>query len=145
MSFTHNTLRPLATDAARELNVPGEDGDTFGVDRAEVGVLKEFGEKGLRRLLKRHDGVRLEVEVRLEVLGDLADEALERTLPNEKVGRLLILADLAERNGARAVAVRLLHATTRGPRLAGCLGGKLLAGRLAAGGLARGLLRAGHR
>ena len=38
----------------------------------------------------------------------------------------------------------LLHAASRRCRLAGSLGGKLLAGRLAASGLACGLLSAGH-
>ena len=57
VSFTHNALRPLATDPARKLNILGHDRDALGVDRAEVGVLEERGEVGLRRLLKRHDGV----------------------------------------------------------------------------------------
>ena len=133
-------LRALATDAARELDVLREDGDTLGVDRAEVGVLEERGEVGLGCLLERHDGVRLEPKVSLEVLGHLADEALERELPNKKLGRLLILADLAERNGARPEAVRLLHATGG---LACRLRCELLAGRQATHGLARGLLCAG--
>ena len=137
-------LRALATDAARELDVLGEDGDTLGVDRAEVGVLEETDEVRLRRLLERHDGRGLEAEVRLEVLGDLADEALERELAEEELGRLLVATDLTERDSARAVAVGLLHAAGSRGGLAGCLGGERLAGRLAAGRLARGLLRAGH-
>ena len=144
VSFTHNALRPLATDPARKLNILGHDRDTLGVDRAEVGVLEELGEVGLRCLLERHDGVRLEAKVSLEVLGHLADEALEREFSNEELGRLLILANLAERNGARPEAVRPLDATGRGRRLEGCFRGELLAGRLATGGLACGLLGAGH-
>ena len=42
------------------------------VDGAEVGVLEEPHEVGLRRLLQREDGGGLEAEVRLEVLRDLA-------------------------------------------------------------------------
>ena len=142
--FTHNALRPLAADPAGKLDILGHDRDALAVDRAEVGVLEERGEIGLRRLLKRHDGVRLEAEVSLEILGHLADEALERKLPKEKLGRLLILADLAERNGARPEAVRLLHTTGRGRRLACCLRRELPTGCLAARRLARGLLRASH-
>jgi len=137
-------LRALATDAARELDVLGEDGDTLGVDRAEVGVLEETDEVRLGRLLERHDGRRLKAEVRLEVLGDLADEALERELAEEELGRLLVATDLTERDSSRAVAVGLLHAAGSRGGLAGCLGGERLAGRLAAGRLTRGLLRAGH-
>ena len=57
------------------------------------------------------------------------------------VGRAVArLTDLPERDGARAVAVRLHDAA----QFAGGLGRELLARRLAAGGLARGLLRASH-
>ena len=101
-------LRALATDAAVKLDVLGEDGHTLGVDGAEVGVLEESDEIGLRGLLETHDGRGLEAEVRLEVLGDLPHEVLERLLAQEKLRRLLVAADLAERHGAGAVAVVLL-------------------------------------
>jgi hypothetical protein len=50
------------------------------VDGAEVDVLEEPDEVGLRGLLQRGDGEALEPEVGLEVLGDLLDEALEGEL-----------------------------------------------------------------
>ncbi len=83
------------------------------MDRAEVGVLEEPDEVRLGGLLKRADGGRLEPEVGLEVLGDLPDQPLERQLPDEQVGRLLEPPDLPERDGARAVPVRLLDAALR--------------------------------
>lgn len=49
------------------------DGDTLGVDGAEVGVLEEGDEVRLDRLLERADGRALEAEVGLEVLSDFAD------------------------------------------------------------------------
>lgn len=49
------------------------DGDTLGVDGAQVGVLKEGDEVRLDGLLKGADGRGLEAEVGLEVLGDLTD------------------------------------------------------------------------
>eukprot|EP00962_Isochrysis_galbana_P034821 scaffold11852_cov106-Isochrysis_galbana.AAC.2 len=107
-------LSPLATDAAGQLDVLGHDGDALGVDGAQVGVLEE------------------------------AHKALERELADQELGRLLVPADLTERDGAWAVAVGLLDAACGRGRLAGGLGGQLLPGRLAAGGLARGLLGAGH-
>ena len=73
-------------DPAGELDVLRHDGHALGVDRAEVGVLEEADEVGLRGLLERRDGGRLEPEVGLEVLGDLADEALERELADEELG-----------------------------------------------------------
>ena len=114
----------------------GLDGDTLGVDGAEVGVLEKRDEVRFNRLLERADGGRLESEVRLEVLGDLANEALEGKLPDKELGRLLVATNLTESDGAGLVAVGLLHTTGRRGGLAGSLGGKLLAGGLATSGLA---------
>ena len=71
-------LGALATDTTSELDVLGHDGDALGVDGAEVGVLEEVHKVGLRRLLEGQDGVGLEAQVRLELLGHLPDEALKR-------------------------------------------------------------------
>ena len=72
-----NFLSTFTTDTAGKLDVLGHDGDTLGVDGAEVGVLEQRGQVRLGRLLQGHDGVRLEAQVRLEVLGHLAHKALE--------------------------------------------------------------------
>ena len=138
------SLCALTTDAAGKLDVLGEDGHTLGVDGGEVRVLEETNEVRLRGLLEGGNGGRLEAEVSLEVLGNLADEALEGELADEQLGGLLVLADLAEGDGAGAVAMGLLDAAGRGGALAGGLGGELLAGGLASGGLAGGLLGASH-
>ena len=137
-------LRALSTDAAGKLNVLGHDGDALGVDGAEVGVLEEANEVRLSGLLEGEDGGSLEAQVGLEVLGNLADQALERELADQELRRLLVAADLAKRDGSRAVAVRLLDAAGGGGRLAGRLGGELLAGSLSSGGLTGGLLGTGH-
>jgi hypothetical protein len=99
--------RTLSPKAAGELEVLGLDGDALGVNGSQVGVLEERDEVGLGGLLEGHDGRRLEAEVRLEVLGDLTDEPLERQLADEELGRLLVAPDLTKGDGARAVAVRL--------------------------------------
>jgi hypothetical protein len=130
------SLGALPADAAGELDVAGHDGDALGVDGAQVRVLEEADEVGLRGLLERQDGGALEAEVGLELLGNLADEALEGELADEQLGGLLVAADLAERDGARAVAVGLLDAAGGGGVLARRLGGELLAGR--PGGRGRG-------
>jgi len=46
----------------------------------------------------------------IQVLGDLAHEALEGKLADQKLGGLLVLADLAQRDRAGAVTVGLLDA-----------------------------------
>ena len=76
----HSHLRALSADTAGQLDVLGHDGNTLGVDGAEVGILEEANEVGLSGLLEGEDGRSLEAKVALEVLGDLADEALEREL-----------------------------------------------------------------
>jgi hypothetical protein len=106
--------RALATEAAGEGEVLRLDGDALGVDGGEVRVLEEGDEVRLGGLLERHDSGRLEAEVRLEVLRDLAHEPLERQLADEQLRRLLVATDLPERDRARAEAVGLLHTTSGG-------------------------------
>ena len=93
-------LRALATEAARKLDVLALDGDTLGVDGAEVGVLEQRDEVRLNGLLERADGRALEAEVGLEVLRDLTDETLEGELADEELSRLLVPTDLTESDGA---------------------------------------------
>jgi hypothetical protein len=112
------------------------DGDTLGVDGAEVGVLEERDEVSLNGLLESADGRRLEAEIRLEVLGDLTDETLEGQLADQELGRLLVATDLTESDGTGLVAVRLLDTTGRRGGLASSLGCQLLTGSLATSGLA---------
>ncbi|KAH9406477.1 hypothetical protein TYRP_013457 [Tyrophagus putrescentiae] len=99
-------LGALTTDAAGQLDVLGHDGDTLGVDGAQVGVLEEANQVGLAGLLQGHHGRRLEAQVGLEVLGDLADQALEGQLADEQLGRLLVATDLTEGDGAGAISGR---------------------------------------
>ncbi|KAL7429413.1 hypothetical protein ACHAXH_001792 [Discostella pseudostelligera] len=137
-------LRALSADAAGELNVLGHDGDTLGMDGAQVGVLEEANKVGLSSLLKGKDGRALESKITLEVLGDLTHETLEGKLADEQVRRLLVATDLTKRDGSGAVTVGLLDASGGGGGLASGLGGELLAGGFASGGLAGGLLGTSH-
>jgi hypothetical protein len=89
-------LRTLTTEAAGELDILGLDGNTLGVDGAQVGVLEEGDEVGLNGLLESADGGRLEAEIGLEVLGDLTDETLEGELADQELSRLLVTTDLTE-------------------------------------------------
>ena len=78
-------LRALAADAARELDVLGHDGHALGMDGAKVGVLEEADQVRLSGLLQGEHGGALEAKVGLEVLGDLADQALEGELADEEL------------------------------------------------------------
>lgn len=114
------------------------------MDGAQVRVLEESNKVGLGGFLEGEHGRALEAEVGLEVLGDLTDETLERELADEKLGGLLVAANLAKRDGTGAVTVRLLDSAGGGGRFARGLGGELLAGGFASGALASGLFGAGH-
>ena len=96
------------------------------MDGAKVGVLEEANEVRLSGLLEGENRRALEAEVSLELLSNLANQALERELADEELSGLLVSPDLAESDSAWAVPVGLLHAASGGGVLAGCLGGELL-------------------
>jgi hypothetical protein len=66
----------LAADAASQLDVAGLDAGAGGVDPAEVRVLEEADDVGLRRGLEGSDRLGLPAQAGAVVLGDLADEEL---------------------------------------------------------------------
>ncbi len=61
----HSGCYPVNTDRL--------DGDTLGMDGAQVGVLEQRDEVRLNRLLESTDGRGLESQVGLEVLGNLTN------------------------------------------------------------------------
>jgi len=116
------------------------------MNSGQVSIFEEGHEVGLASLLKSEDGRGLEAEVRLEVLSDFTNEALEGELANKEIRTLLVLSDFTESNGTRPETMRLLDATSRdrGGFLGGLLSGKLLSWGFATSRLASGLLGAGH-
>jgi len=54
---------PYAPDSSGELNILLHDGDTLGVDGAQIGVLKQVHQEGLGSLLERKDGLGLPAEL----------------------------------------------------------------------------------
>jgi len=124
-------LSPLATDTTSQLDVLWHDGDTLGVDSAQVGVLKQTNQVSLGSLLKSHDGRGLEAEIGLEVLGDFTDQTLEGELPDQKLGALLVTTDLSESDGSGPVPVGFLNSTGSWGALTSGLGGQLLSWGLA--------------
>ena len=70
-------LGTFTTDTPGQLDVLGHNGDTLGVDGAQVGVLEQSYEVGFGGLLQCEHSRALEAEIALVFLGDFADEALE--------------------------------------------------------------------
>ena len=137
-------LVALTTEAAGKLDILRLDGDTLGVDGAQVGVLEEGDEIRLDGLLESTDGGRLEAEIGLEILGNLTNQSLEGELADQKLSRLLVSSNLTESDGTGLVSVRLLDATGARGGLAGGLRSELLTRSLATSGLAGGLLGTSH-
>ena len=109
-----------------QLDVLGHDGDSLGVDGAQVGVLKQTNQVSLAGLLKSHDGRALEAQVGLEVLSDLSDQTLEGQLADQQLSGLLVTTDLSQSHGTGPVTMGLLHATGGWGAFAGSLGCELL-------------------
>jgi histone H3 len=70
-------LSTLSTNTPGQLNVFGHDGDTLGVNGAQVCVFEEADKVSFRSLLQGADGRTLETQISLEILGNLTDETLE--------------------------------------------------------------------
>ena len=68
---------PLAADPPGQLDILGHDGHPLGVDGTKVGVLEQTHQVRLASLLQGHHSRALEPQVRLEVLSNLSNEALE--------------------------------------------------------------------
>ena len=83
-------LGTFSADPPCQLDVLGHDGDTLGVDGAQVGVLKQANQVSLAGLLKSHHSRALEPQVSLEVLSNLTNEPLEGQLTDEQLRRLLV-------------------------------------------------------
>jgi hypothetical protein len=139
-----NSLSALTTDTTSQLNVLRHDGDTLGVNGAEIGVFKKTDKVGFGSFLEGKDGRRLEAKIVLKVLGNFTDQTLKGRLADQELRRLLVFANLAEGNRTRAVTVRLLDTTRCRRALAGSLGGELLARRLASSRFTGRLLGTSH-
>ena len=107
-------LCSLTADSSGELNVLGHDSHTLSMDGAEVSILKKADQVSLSSLLQSEKRGALESKLWLEVLGDFSDQALERKLSNEQIGRLLIFANLTKCDSSRAITVGLLDGSSTG-------------------------------
>ena len=137
--------RSLSSDSASELEVLWHDGDSLGVDGAEVGVFEESNEVSLGGFLEGEDGGALESEVVLELRGDLTDESLEGKLSDEELGALLESSDFTESNCAWSESVWLLDAADGGSLgLLGLLVSDVLSGGLSTSVLSSSLLGSCH-
>jgi len=144
MSVDKKTLCTLSTDTAGKLDVFGHNGDTLGVDGAQVGVLKQSHKVCLTGLLESTNGSTLEAKIGLEVLGNFSDQALEGQLADQQLSRLLVSPDLTKGDSTGPVSVGLLDTPCGRCALPGSLGGQLLARSLSSSRLSGCLLGTCH-
>ena len=137
-------LGTFTTDTSGQLDVFWHDGDTLGVDGAQVGVFEQADQICLAGLLESHHGGTLEAQFGLEILCDFSHQPLKRQLSDEKLSAFLITADFSESHGAWSVSVRFLDAACGRSALASYLGGQLLPWSLSSGALPCRLLGACH-
>ncbi|PJE77418.1 hypothetical protein CI610_03659 [invertebrate metagenome] len=137
-------LSTFSADTASQLDILGHDGDTLGVDGAQVGVLEKSDQVSFASLLKSHNSRALEPQVGLEILGDFTDETLEWQFPDEELGALLVPTDFTESDCSWPVPVRFLYSSGGWGALTGGLGSQLFTWGLASSGFTGGLLCTSH-
>ena len=86
------------------MEITSHEGDTLGVESAEVGITEETSDVGFSCFLESSNGGSLPAETVLVAGGEFTDEALEGSLAHEEVSGLLVLLDLAEGDGAGSPA-----------------------------------------
>ena len=84
-------------DATIQMDFLGHDGDSLGINGAQIGVLEQTNQVSLTGLLKSHNSRALEARITLEVLSDLSDQMLKGHLADQQLtSGLLVAIDLSE-------------------------------------------------
>ena len=104
-------LRSFATNSASQLDVFRHNGNSLCMYRTKVSILKETNQVRFRGLLQCENRIALESQLSPIVLSNFTDQSLKRELPNQKLGRLLVLADFTKRNCSGTIAMWFLYAT----------------------------------
>ena len=128
-----NNLGTFSSDASSKLDVLGHDGDSLGVDGAEIGIFEKTNKVGFTGFLEGHDGRALESKIGLEVLGDFTYQTLEGQFSDQQFGALLIASDFSERDGSWTVTMGFFNSPGSWCTLAGSFGGQLFSWGLASG------------
>ena len=113
------------------MDVLGHNGDTLGVDGAQVGIFEKTNQVSLSGFLESHDGAGLETQVSLEILSNLTDQTFEGQFADQEFSRFLVTTDFTESDGTGTIPMGFLDSTSGWGRLAGSLGCQLFAGGFA--------------
>ena len=76
---------PVSSNSLGELEISGHDGDSLGVDGAQVGVFEEGDEVSFSGFLEGQDSGGLEPEFLFPFVGDFSDHSLEGEFSDEEI------------------------------------------------------------
>ncbi|KAI5432223.1 hypothetical protein KIW84_036101 [Lathyrus oleraceus] len=110
----------------------------------KVSIFKQTNQVSFSCFLKCRNGTALESEICFEILSDFPNQSLERKLPYEKFGALLILPNLSQSNSSWTESVRLLHTSGRRSRFPSSFCRQLFPWSFSSGGFASGLFGTCH-
>ncbi|EOY10237.1 Uncharacterized protein TCM_025598 [Theobroma cacao] len=77
----------------------------------EISILKPPNEISFSGLLKSNDSAALEPQINLEILSDFSHQPLERKLPDQELGTLLVLSDFSQSHSSWPETVTFLHSS----------------------------------
>ena len=106
-------LGALSPDAASKLNVFGHDGDTFGVDGTQVGILKQSDQVSFSCFLQSQDSVALEPQIRLQKCGRTCQHMHDKDLQVTHQSIMLYIPWNPVRFHERGVGKEACGSTTR--------------------------------
>ena len=137
-------LSSFSSDSSSQLDIFWHNGDSLGVDGAQVGVFEEADQVSFGGFLKSHDGRALESEIGFEILGNFSDQSLEWKFSHEQFGGFLVSSDFSESDGSWSESMWLFDTTGGWGGFSGSFGGELLSWGFASGGFSSGLLSSSH-
>ena len=75
----------ITSDSSREHHVFSHDRLPLRVDSAQVSVFEDTNNVGFSGFLQRNDGLALEAQISVVLLGDVLHESLERSAGNDGI------------------------------------------------------------
>jgi hypothetical protein len=101
-------LGAFASNTACQLDVLGHNGDTFGMNGAQIGVFKQSDQIGFAGFLQGANGGRLETQIGLEVLCNFTNQTLKWQFADQQFGRFLIPTNFTESDSTRTITMWFL-------------------------------------
>ena len=135
----------VTSNSLGELKISGHDGDSLGVDSAEVGVFEEGDQVSFSGFLEGQDCRWLESEFLFPLVRDFSDHSLEGEFSNEEISWFLIFSDFSQGNCSGFESVGFLDSCGDWSWFSGnLLGNQLFSGDLLGCGFSCCLFCSGH-